>query len=117
MVAIFYAIFALPTMLWVRDSSERVKREDSYIVIAFTRLKDTLLNLKSYREIIKFLISFLMYNDGITVVISFAAIYGTTRFGMSAKEMIFYFILAQPASFFGALLFGYLFDKIGAKKA
>ncbi|MDD3501851.1 MAG: MFS transporter [Candidatus Cloacimonetes bacterium] len=117
LVAIFYAIFALPTMLWVRDSSERVKREDSYIVIAFTRLKDTLLNLKSYREIIKFLISFLMYNDGITVVISFAAIYGTTRFGMSAKEMIFYFILAQPASFFGALLFGYLFDKIGAKKS
>ncbi|HOQ79675.1 MAG TPA: MFS transporter [Candidatus Cloacimonadota bacterium] len=117
LVALFYAVFALPTMLWVKDKSVRVQREQSYITIAYHRLKDTFMNIRHYKETVKFLIAYLLYNDGITVVISFASIYGAFRFGMNAGEMIIYFIIAQPASFLGALIFGYLYDKIGAKKS
>ncbi|HOD54937.1 MAG TPA: MFS transporter [Candidatus Cloacimonadota bacterium] len=116
-VAVFYAVFALPTMLWVKDKTGHVHRTHSYLKIAYLRLKDTVLNIRKYKELLKFLISYLLYNDGITVVISFASIYGAFRFNMNASEMIVYFIIAQPASFIGALIFGYLFDKIGAKKS
>ncbi len=116
-VAIFYGVFALPTMLWVKDKTGSVFRTQSYLIIALTRLKETVLNIKKYKELLKFLISYLLYNDGITVVISFASIYGAQRFGMNASEMILYFIIAQPASFLGAIIFGYLFDKIGAKNS
>lgn len=116
-VAVFYGLFALPTMFWVKDITGSVFRTQSYFVIAITRLKETVLNIKKYKELLKFLVSYLLYNDGITVVISFASIYGAQRFGMNASEMIIYFIIAQPASFLGAIIFGYLFDRIGAKNS
>lgn len=117
LVALFYGLFALPTMFWIKDEVGHVPRSLSYPAIAISRLKDTFINLKKYKELVKFLFSYLLYNDGITVVISFASIYGAQRFDMKATEMILYFIIAQPASFVGSLLFGYLYDKIGAKKS
>jgi UMF1 family MFS transporter len=116
-VAAFYAVFALPTMLWVKDEIGHVPRTMSYPQIAYSRIKDTFQNIKRYKELVKFLFSYLLYNDGITVVISFASIYGAQRFGMGPTEMILYFIIAQPASFLGSLIFGFLYDKIGAKKS
>ena len=116
-VALFYFIFSIPAFIWLRVPERKSHREKSYIFIGFSRLLETMRNIKRYKELVKYLISFFLYNDGITVVIAFAAIYGSTRFGMSATEMIYYFIIAQPSSFIGALSFGFIVDKIGAKKS
>jgi len=62
------------------------------------------------------LTSFFIYNDGIKTVIVFAAIYGAQRFSMSGSQLIIYFVLANITSFIGALIFGYIVDRIGAKK-
>ncbi|MCK9328645.1 MAG: MFS transporter [Candidatus Cloacimonetes bacterium] len=116
-VAVFFLIFSLPTFLWLKETPSKNIHKTSYIKMGFKRLFETAKSLKKFKELFKFLISYFLYNDGITVVISFAAIYGSTQFNMSAQEMIFYFILAQPASFLGAIIFGYILDKIGAKKS
>ncbi len=50
------------------------------------------------------------------IIISFASIYGATRFDMTTKQLITYFIFAQLTSVLGALVFGYILDRIGAKK-
>jgi len=73
-------------------------------------------NIRNLNELVKFILSYLIYNDGIVVVISFAAIYGSARFGMSGQQLIKYFIIMQPSSMVGAFVFGYILDKIGAKK-
>lgn len=117
LVALFFLIFSIPTFLWLKERPSKNIIKQNYIKTGFIRLIETAKNVRRFSDLIKFLTSCFLYNNGITVVISFAAIYGSTRFGMSAKEMIFYFILAQPASFLGALSFGYVLDKIGAKKS
>jgi UMF1 family MFS transporter len=116
-VALFFLVFALPTFILLKERQRpRIQREN-YIIEGYNRILHTARNVRKYKELVKFLISYFFYNNGISVVIFFAAIYGSTRFNMSAMEMLFYFVLAQPSSFVGALIFGYILDKIGAKKS
>ena len=114
-VAAFFGIFAIPTFILLKEIKKPSKRTN-YLRTALIRIKQSYKNIKNFRELIKFIISYLIYNDGIIVVISFAAIYGATRFGMDTKQLITYFVIANVTSMIGALVFGYIFDKIGAKK-
>jgi UMF1 family MFS transporter len=94
----------------------RPSKRTNYFKTALRRIKTSAQNVSQFKELLKFIISYLIYNDGIVVVISFAAIYGASRFGMSTKQLITYFIIMQPTSMLGAFIFGYVLDKIGAKK-
>jgi len=116
-VAIFYFIFALPAFIWLKKERLIRQRTQSYITIGFKRILLTVKNIGRFRELLKFLVSYFFYNDGITAVIAFASIYGATVFAMTPQEMIIYFVVAQPASFIGAVLFGYIMDMLGAKKS
>lgn len=114
-VAAFFGIFAIPTFILLKEVKRPSKRTN-YFRTAFHRIVNSAKNLRSFNELIKFIISYLIYNDGIIIVISFAAIYGATRFDMSQKELITYFIIANLTSMLGAFIFGYILDWIGAKK-
>jgi UMF1 family MFS transporter len=80
------------------------------------RIATSARHIKNFRQLLKFIISYLIYNDGIVVIISFASIYGASRFGMSTKQLITFFIMMQPSSMLGAAIFGYVLDKIGPKR-
>ena len=114
-VAAFFGIFAIPTFILLKEVKKPSKRTN-YFRTAFKRIKQSAENIKDFRELIKFIISYLIYNDGIIIVISFGAIYGATKFGMDTKQLITYFVIANVTSMIGAFIFGYIFDKIGAKK-
>lgn len=114
-IAAFFGIFAIPTFILLQEVKKSSKRTN-YFKVAYKRIKNSVKNISNFKELIKFIVSYLIYNDGIIIVISFAAIYGATRFGMDEKELITYFIIANVSSIFGALIFGYILDKIGAKK-
>jgi len=116
-VAIFYLIFSIPAFLWLKRDKIIKPRDQSYIDIGIKRILHTARHIGRFRELVKFLISYFFYNDGITAVIAFASIYGATMFKMSPQEMIIYFVVLQPASFLGAVLFGYIMDRLGAKKS
>lgn len=114
-VAAFYGIFAIPTFLLLKEVRKPSKRTN-YFKTAFKRIHTSLKNIRDFKELLKFIVSYLIYNDGIIIVISFAAIYGATRFDMGSKQLITYFIIANVTSMVGAFVFGYVLDKIGAKK-
>jgi len=115
LVAAFFLIFSLFTFFLLKEVKRSSKRTN-YFRTALNRIKTSARNIRKFRELLKFLVSYLIYNDGIVIVISFASIYGATRFGMNAKQLITYFIIAQITSVIGAFVFGYILDKIGAKK-
>lgn len=114
-VALFFLIFSLFTFFLLKEF-RRPSRRTNYFRTAFNRIRTSGRNIKKFNELVKFFISYLIYNDGIVIVISFASIYGATRFDMSPKQLITYFIFAQLTSVLGAFVFGYVLDKIGAKK-
>jgi MFS transporter, UMF1 family len=114
-VAAFFGIFAIPTFILLKEIRRPSKRTN-YFKTAFRRISISFKSIKQFKELMKFFLSYLIYNDGIVIVISFAAIYGATRFGMSQKQLITYFVIANLTSMLGAFIFGYILDKIGAKR-
>jgi UMF1 family MFS transporter len=114
-VAAFFGIFAIPTFVLLKEVQKKSRRTN-YFKTALQRIMISFKNIRNFRELVKFIVSYLIYNEGIIIVISFAAIYGATRFEMNTSELVRYFIIANLSSIFGAFIFGYILDKTGSKK-
>ena len=115
--SVFFALSAMPLFLFLRErsSSNRLPAGSSYLVMGLRRLRDTFLAVRSYKEFIKFIIAFLIYNDGIIMALDFAAIIGAVMFGMSQQQLIIMMIIVQVTSVAGAYIFGMLSGKLGFK--
>ncbi|MCB5261169.1 MAG: MFS transporter [Candidatus Cloacimonetes bacterium] len=114
MISVHFFVFSLFTFFWLKEVRLPSKRTN-YFKTAYRRVYGSVKNMRRYPELLKFMFSYFIYNDGITTVIVFASIYGITRFGMNTQDMIIYFVLAQITSILGSALFGWLTDKKGVK--
>jgi len=113
-IALYFFIFSLITVFWLKELKRPSKRTN-YLKTALNRVVFSYNNIRKIPELLKFLFSYFVYNDGITTVIVFASVYGITRYGMTTQNMIVYFILAQVSSIIGSAGFGYFTDRIGVK--
>ena len=116
-VAVYYAIAVIPTFLFLRDRSipQTLPAGETYLTVGFRQLLKTLKNMKRYRELVKLLIAFLVYNDGVVTVIYFAALYATTTVGFTGEDIAIMFILLNVVAAIGAFSFGWVADRIGQK--
>ncbi|HED00235.1 MAG TPA: MFS transporter [Proteobacteria bacterium] len=117
-VAIWWALFSLPTFLWVREKKTDKKgvKDRSYAAIGLARVKRTLSRIKKFRELSLFLIAFLFYNDGIETVVVMTSVFAAEVVGMQTREIIFLFLFIQAVAFIGAIFFGYVSDRLGHKR-
>jgi UMF1 family MFS transporter len=116
-VALWWFVFSLPTFFFLREK-KRVSplARSSRFYQGYERLRHTLHRIRTFRELTKFLIAFLIYNDGIETVIVMASIFGAHVLGMKTEEIILFFLMIQGIAFFGSVAFGFLADAIGNKK-
>jgi MFS transporter, UMF1 family len=116
-VAAFCLVFALPAYLLLPGAGTKAQSAGwgELITIGFKRTLETLKHLKHYKETAKFIVASAFFTDGITTVIGFAAIYATTTMGFTGEQVVYLFIGLQIVALPGALVAGYLADKIGAK--
>ena len=114
LVAGWYLVFALPLFLFVPERRGGALRLD--VAGTFRDLGHTIRALGRYREIIKFLLARLVFNDGLVTVFAFGGIYAQGTFGMTISEVIVFGIALNLASGLGAVVFGFLDDRIGGKK-
>ncbi len=117
--AAIYLASSIPTFLWVKEKheSEPIPADKNVISLAFHKLAQTFRDVKQYREFVKYMVAFLIYNDGIMMLMDFAAIIGATLFGMGQIDLIIFVILIQFSGTFGALIFGRISDKRSSKEA
>jgi UMF1 family MFS transporter len=117
-VVFWWLIFSLPTFLFLRERAQKalpsVRR--SYFSEGYQRLQHTFRRIKTFKELTKFLLAYLIYNDGIETVIVMASIFGAEVLGMETGEIILFFLMIQGVAFFGSLIFGFLADTIGNKR-
>jgi UMF1 family MFS transporter len=118
-VAFWWLIFSLPAFLFLRERAEKVLPSlgKGYFSQGYQRLRHTFRRIKTFRELTKFLVAYLIYNDGIETVIVMASIFGAEVLGMETSEIILFFLMIQGIAFLGSLLFGFIADAIGNKKA
>jgi len=117
--AVFFIVSSIPTFLWVRETRAAPGRPvgERVIVRAFKNLASTFRSVRSYKEFGKYTIAFLIYNDGIMMLMDFAAIIGGTLFGLSQIQLIILVVLLQLTGAIGALLFGRIADRQSGKEA
>lgn len=119
LTAVFFAGFALPIFLWLPERAERrgSPAGQSFIRLAFRRLGETLKKVRHFREFGKFILAFLVYNDGILMMLNFAAILGAVLFGLTQEQLIMFMIMIMVTSIGGAYLFGHMADRLSSKRS
>ena len=113
LVAGWYLAFSVPLFLNVPE--RRTGARALNIREAFAELGRTFRAIGRYREVAKFLIARLIYNDGLVTVFAFGGIYAAGTFGMPLSEVILFGIALNVFSGLGALAFGFVDDRIGGR--
>lgn len=116
--AVYFAISAIPAFRWIQERAvpNQLPEGETYLSVAVTRLIDTVKSLGGYRDFLRFIISFLIYNDGILMALNFASIIGAVLFGMDQTQLIIFMIIVQITSVIGAYVAGLVGKKIGFKR-
>ncbi len=115
--AVFYAASTLPVFLNVRERTQpqKLPAGESYISVSLKKLWRTFLDARKYREFIKFLVAYLVYNNGIIMMLDFAAIIGAVMYGMNQQQLIIFMMIVQVTSVIGAFIFGMLTSRFGSR--
>ena len=116
-VAIWWFIFSMPLLLYVKETSDLVEKENNNIVsTAFTNLLSTAKSVRNYKKVVIFLLAYFLYMDGVDTIIRMATSYGSD-IGLSASSMISALLLTQFVGFPATLVFGFYADKFGYKES
>lgn len=117
--AVYFALAAAPLFVWTRQRtpSRPLPPGENFLTLAFRRLHATFKSVKHYREFVKFIVAFLVYNDGIIMTMNFAAVLGAVLYGMDQQQLIVFMILVQVTSVIGAYAFGLIMDRLGGKRS
>jgi UMF1 family MFS transporter len=112
-VAVWWAAFSIPILRRVPEppSAGRGGAPGSVLKVSFARLRETFGQIRRYRQLLRFLIAFLIYNDGIGTIIGVAAIYGA-ELGFGAVELIAAILLVQ----FVGIPFSIIFGRIPSRR-
>jgi len=101
-----------------RPPLKQLPEGENYLSQGVKQIWRTLTTMyREYPETLKYLIAYLIYNDGIQTVIVVSTMFAATELGAGADVLMLLILMIQFLAFFGALLFGWLAGKIGAKKA
>jgi len=115
--AFFFLIFSLPLFIYLKDSRKNIEHQESYLMIGYKRVWDTISHLKNYKNLALFLLSYFFYIEGVNTVIYFAGNYASSTMGFSEIELIVFFLTVQTTAIIGSIIFGIIADSIGQKKS
>ena len=122
LVAVWFVLFSLPLFLFVKEDKSAVSRGGHVVRDAFAQLKRTFTEIRRHRQIVRFLLARLLYNDGLVTIWAFGGIYAAGTFGFAVdgvpwwQSVIVFGIVLNVAAGAGAFAMGYLDDRIGGKR-
>lgn len=70
-----------------------------------------------YPMTLRYLVAYLIYNDGIQTVIVVSSTFAAVELGMASDSLLLLVLMIQFVAFGGALLFGWLAKRMGAKRS
>lgn len=112
-ISVYFIVMAIPTFVLVKNRvavpSSRLVREPWW----------QSLNIKRHRIeqplLFKFFAAFVFYMAGVQTVVKFIGIYSTGELGLSQTDLVAVFLATQFSALAGAILFGLLERRWGAK--
>ncbi len=116
-VAIWWAVFSLPVLFWVKEpKADHRARGWAMVTGGFHQLKNTFAEIRKLRVVLFFLIGYWLYIDGVDTIVRMAVDYGMAL-GFAANSLIVALLIVQFVGFPAAIFFGKLGEKLGTKKS
>ncbi|MCB8952440.1 MAG: MFS transporter [Ardenticatenales bacterium] len=101
-----------------RDPARQLPEGENLLTHGIKQIYHTLSEMRrKYPATLRYLIAYLIYNDGIQTVIVVAAAYASDELKVEAQTILLLVLMIQFVAFGGALLFGYMARRIGAKRS
>jgi UMF1 family MFS transporter len=116
MVAVWWAVFALPVLLWVHERKPAVPHEGNLVLGAARQLATTIRHVRALPMTFLFLAAYWLYIDGVDTVIRMAVDFGLAL-GFGAGDLLTALLITQFVGFPAALAFGHLGNRFGAKQS
>jgi MFS transporter, UMF1 family len=116
MIAIFFILFSMPAFLFLPGDE---KSGTGIIDGARIGLKNTLTLFKKImlnKEQRRFLLAYLIYEDGVNTAIVFSSIFAATTLKFQQQELVSLFLIIQVTALFGAFFMARAIDYWGPKK-
>ena len=118
-MGLWWAIFSLPAVFILRDRA--APRSDPLPFFraaagAVSDVRRTLGNIRAYRMLALFLLGFLFFNDAIQTVIIEAGLFAERDLHFQQAELLLLILAFQFVCLPGAMLVGWVIDKLGQKR-
>lgn len=118
---LFFLVAALPTLLFVKNRTPPAKGFESASPIDLLkagvgRFKHTVQTAREHKTLFRFLMAFMVYMAGLDAVVKFVGIYARKELNFEMADITKMFLILQLSAAAGAVGFGYLESKLGAKK-
>ena len=115
-VALWFAVFSLPLFLLGPDISSVSRPLPQAVRIGWRELMSTLKKLPREKNILLYLISHMIYTDGLNTLFAFGGIYAAGTYQMPFDEVLLFGITINLAAGIGAIGLGWVDDYLGSKK-
>jgi UMF1 family MFS transporter len=113
----FFFFFALPTFLFLRD---RITTGDTRLKVnwaeGFRRVGEVMRHIGRYPGVFRFLVAKFCYENAISAVIVFMAVYAVRVMGFSDNLVMPFFIVSTISAILGSLACGWVVDRLGPKR-
>jgi UMF1 family MFS transporter len=116
LAAVWFAVFSVPLLLFVHENRSDSPPVWQVLRDALVQLRRTSAEIRKYRQVARFLLARLVYNDALVTIFAFGGIYAAETFRFSLSEVLLFGIVVNLAAGIGAFAMGYLDDYIGGKR-
>lgn len=115
--AAWWALFTLPLIIFLHEKQRRKKVAAVKAALSgYQQLKNTFHEIRQLKPVLLFLAAYWLYIDGVDTTIRMAVDYGKA-IGFDSKGLIKAVLITQFVAFPAALFFGWLGQRIGARRA
>ncbi len=114
MVGLWWAVFSIPLMLFVHEKNPRPASKH-VLRNALKEIAENLREVRRFRMVALFLLSYWLYIDGVDTIVRMAVDYGLA-IGLESSGLLTALLITQFVGFPAALLFGHIGANHGPKK-
>ena len=115
-VSIWWLVFSIPLWLFVHEDRPRNKLSMTQSMRSgIEQLAHTLSRINQLKTIVLFLAAYWLYIDGVDTIVRMAVDYGLA-IGLEGSDLLLALLLTQFTGFPATIGFGYIAERIGAKR-
>ena len=114
-VAIWWALFSLPLILWVKETPAPKPMSGWAVARAgYRQLVETFHHLRQLRVVVLFLVAYWLYIDGVDTIVRMAVDYGLS-IGLQQNDLITALLITQFVGLPSTIAFGWLAQRFDVK--